>query len=281
MIRGAAKLEELSVLHNLHPGGESVARLARSVPAPLPVIGPNDRLIVDLDGTLVRGGALTPGAAAFLALHDGRFAVVSNNSTDTAPRLSALLGRLGLNVTADRLVLAGEEMIRFAAAHFQGARCLCVTTGLLRRQALRLGLTLVQQDPDVILLGRDRTITYDKIALIVNAVRRGAKLVVANPDLSHPALDGDVVPETGVLMNAIVAGSGIAPHHIIGKPEAGLFRTALERLGASSANTVVIGDNPDTDGAGAMRLGMRSILIGPAPSAVAPTLAAYLRMTGP
>src|SRR5262249_5216546 len=121
MIRGAAKLEELSVLHNPHLGVDAVVATARSVPAPLPVIGPADRLIVDLDGTLVRGGALTPGAAAFLALFEGRFAVVSNNSTDTAPRLSALLSRLGLSVAPDRLVLAGEEMIRFAAVHFQNA----------------------------------------------------------------------------------------------------------------------------------------------------------------
>jgi HAD superfamily hydrolase (TIGR01450 family) len=273
------KLEELSVLANLLFGAEAISRVQRNTPAPPPIIGPADRLIVDLDGTLVRGGLLTPGAAAFLDMFDGRFAVVSNNSTDTALRLSAVLGRLGLSVAPGQLVLAGEEMIRFAVANFPDARCLCVTTGLLRRQALRLGLRLVQEDPDIVLLGRDRTITYDKIALIVNAVRRGAKLVVANPDLSHPALDGDVVPETGVLMNAIVAGSGIEPHFIIGKPEAGLFRTALERLASSAAATVVIGDNPDTDGVGAMRLGMRCIMIGAVPSAHAPSLAAYLRMT--
>jgi HAD superfamily hydrolase (TIGR01450 family) len=241
-------------------------------------IGPNDRLIIDLDGTLVRGGAPTAGAARFLARYDGRFAIVSNNSTDTALSLSSVLGRMGLVVAPERLVLAGEEMIHFAARNFPRARCLCVTTHILRRYAARHGLKIVHRDPEVVLLGRDRTMTYQKLSAIANALRRGARLVVANPDVNHPALDGDVVPETGALMRAVVASSGVEPHHIVGKPEPTLFLTALARLKARPADACVVGDNIDTDCAGAERLGMRCILIGEAPRAVAPSLAHFLEM---
>lgn len=244
-------------------------------------IASTDQLIVDLDGTLVRGGEPTPGAAEFLARFEGRVAIVSNNSTETASRMSAVLARVGLGAPPDKLVLAGEEMIRFAAERFAGARCFCLTTAPLRRLAVRYGLRLVETEPDIVLLGRDPSITYDKISAVVNVLRRGAKLVVANPDLSHPGVNGDVVPETGTLMSAIVAGSGVQPHHVVGKPEVALFQLALQRLGSSPVDTVVVGDNPDTDGAGAARLGMRCVLIGLEPPAVAPTLACYLEMIGP
>jgi HAD superfamily hydrolase (TIGR01450 family) len=225
------------------------------------LINEGDRVIVDLDGTLIRGGRRTEGARSFLERVLDRYVVVSNNSTDTAGRLSAKLGRIGLAIPPYRLVLAGEETIRFVASRYPGARCLVAASGLLRNIACRAGLVPVRQDAEIVILGRDVRWNYRRLTLLVNELHRGAALIVTNPDFTHPDGEDGIIPETGSLMAAVVAGAGIEPTHVVGKPEAPLFEEALRRLQATPANTVVIGDNPLTDQEGATRLGLRCVIV--------------------
>ena len=70
------------------------------------------------------------------------------------------------------------------------------------------------------------------------------------------------VPETGALLAAVLECLPGLAFEVVGKPEPGLFRVALERLGVGSGEAVLIGDNPDTDGAGAKAAGVDFIQIG-------------------
>lgn len=187
--------------------------------------------------------------------------VVSNNSTHTAPELSAELRRAGLDVPDGRLVLAGVTAIDKLARAHAGARILLLGSESLRRQAGRVGLHLVDDRCDVVLLARDAAFTYEKLARAANEVRRGAHLVVTNPDLSHPGRDGAVVPETGSLLRALLACASPRSVQFVGKPEPRLFEEAMRRLNATPRDCIVIGDNPDTDGAGARRLGLPCVLV--------------------
>ena len=224
-------------------------------------IAAGDHYILDLDGTLLRGDRATEGAMAFLRAVAGRFVLVSNNSRDTSRSLSVRLRRVGFDIPAARILLAGEEAIGFVARHYPGARCLIASSSSLRRHARGLGLVPVSANADVVMLGRDLRWSYDRLALIANEVRRGAVLIAANPDLTHPGVGGLIVPETGSLLSAVEAAAGVAAAHVIGKPAAMLFTAALDRLGSAHADTIVIGDNPLTDRAGADALGLRSLIV--------------------
>ncbi|WP_119459648.1 HAD-IIA family hydrolase [Rhodospirillaceae bacterium SYSU D60014] len=223
--------------------------------------------IVDLDGTLVRGNYVIAGAVELLERIKDRYVILSNNSTDTAFGLATTLRKLGLRVEADRLILAGEHAIRFMAEHHAQARLKVIASPAIRKFAERQGLRLVDRDADFVVLGRDRRFNYAKLNEIVNELHRGASLVVTNPDLSHPAEDGGLIPETGALMTAVTACAGIQPDRVVGKPEDTLFLEALKRLGTRPSDTLVIGDNPATDAIGAVRLGMRYLLVGTTPYA--------------
>ncbi|WP_129790756.1 HAD-IIA family hydrolase [Sphingosinicella sp. CPCC 101087] len=222
-----------------------------------------DHFILDLDGTLVRGGFATDGAEAFLRAVAGRFVLVSNNSRDTSRSLSSRLRRVGFDIPAESILVAGEETIGFVARQYPRSRCLVVASPALRRCASSHGLVPVSENAEVVVLGRDTHWSYAKLALIANEVRRGAALVAANPDLTHPGNDGLVVPETGSLLAAVEAAAGVTATHVVGKPGALLFVAALRRLGSSRDNTIVIGDNPLTDRAGAEALGLRSLTVHP------------------
>jgi ribonucleotide monophosphatase NagD (HAD superfamily) len=126
----------------------------------------------------------------------------------------------------------------------------------LRVIASRHGLQLDSDRPDIVLLARDRSFSFDKLAAAAKAVQRGARVVLACPDLSHPGPDGEPVPEVGALAAALFACVGEVPHEVVGKPEPTLFKIGCQRLGIEAAQCVMIGDNPLTDGAGAVRAGI-------------------------
>lgn len=213
--------------------------------------------LVDLDGTLVRGGQALPGAQAFLDATEGRFVIVSNDAEHTPLELSRGLKRMGLAAGPRRIVLAGATALDEIAVVRPGARILMLTSKSLMVHARDLGLMPVQARPDIVFLGRDRHFSYERLMVAANAVRDGAELVAANPDLVHPGAGGAIVPETGALLAALLACTGPVGHRIVGKPEPALFEAGLKLLGLPKRAVMMIGDNPATDGAGARRCGLR------------------------
>ncbi|MGJ7506099.1 HAD-IIA family hydrolase [Variovorax sp. GT1P44] len=234
-------------------------------------------LIVDLDGTLIREDEPIEGAADLLAQFRDRYVVVSNNSTQTALGVAQRLARMGLKVAPEHIVLAGEQAIAHMRLHHAQARILFAASAPLRRRALASGCELVKAGADFVVLALDPHFNRARLALMANELRRGARLIATNGDDNHPGPSNSIVPETGALLAALVAASGVQPWRVIGKPGPMLFEEGLRRLGAQAADTVVVGDNPATDALGAARLGMHCLLVGPAPQAAAPTPAALLR----
>ena len=207
-----------------------------------------------------------PGAAELIREIGEGFVVVSNNSTHSAYGLATELAAAGLEIPPSKLILAGVMAVRRVARDYEGARVLLIGSPGLRAEGEAAGLRLVDRAADVVLLGRDEAFSYDKLALAANEIRLGASLVVTNPDRSHPGEKGRLVPETGALMHAVVACAEPQAVRVIGKPQPDLFLEALQRLGSIPSSTLVIGDNPETDGTGAARLGLRHVIVGSGPS---------------
>ena len=237
--------------------------------------------ILDLDGTLIREDRPLPGAARLLARFGPRCVIASNNSSDTAASLSRRLAAMGLEVPADRIVLAGEEALRLIARRHPGARVLLLGAPALHGAARALGLRPDRGGGEVALLCRDEAFDYAALRRLTDLVRAGAPFYVANPDLTHPGANGRPVPETGALLAALRAcvGPSVRPE-IIGKPGPRLFARSLELLGLPADQILVIGDNPATDIAGARAIGLRGLLIGAHPEAVAPDPAGLLGADG-
>lgn len=242
--------------------------------------GSAEAFLIDLDGTLIQQSKPLDGAAALLDRLAGRFMIVSNNSTDTAHALAGRLQAIGLPVTGRQLMLAGEQTIRFLAEHHPDRRIILFASEAMRRMAADCGLALVDSNADLVVLMRDPSFDYTGLSLAANELRAGAKLIVSNPDLTHPAPGGRVVVETGTLMLALTACADTPPMRIVGKPEPDLFVEAMRRLVVLPHDTIVIGDNPDTDARGAMLLGLRYLLVGRGAGADAVSPAALLASSG-
>lgn len=220
-------------------------------------------VLSDLDGCLVAGDTVLPGARELVAGLGARLVLVSNNSTDTPESLSARLARLGLAIPARRIVLAGTSALELVAAERPGARVRLFGSARLEAHAGRLGLSLVRRDAAAVVLARDTGFAYADLAELVALLDDGAELVVTNPDGCHPGAGGAIVPETGALLAAVRACLPDLVHRTVGKPGALMFRRALEIAGAAPAEALFIGDNPATDGRGAAAAGMAFALVAP------------------
>lgn len=217
---------------------------------------------MDWDGCIAVNNRVIIGASRVIGRHAGRVAIISNNSSHLPEDFSQILADSGLSVPAERIFTAGVETIRTIAE--RGApRVLMFAAPKMRRFARDLGVTLVRDQPDIVVLMRDPRFTYAKLERAANAVSNGAKLLVANGDRTHPGPAGRLVPETGALLAALLACAGEQGEvEVIGKPGPLLFERACRSLGISPQQAVMIGDNPETDGEGARRIGMPSIIVG-------------------
>lgn len=222
-----------------------------------------DLVVADLDGCLASDNVPLPGVVEFVERTRARLVVASNNSTHSASELALLLGRGGLHIAPDRIVLAGEVAVRAVAARWPGARLMLLGTQALHAAAVQAGLVLDDDGPDVVLLTRAIARGTAQLEAAVAALHAGAALVVANPDLSHPGRHGVPRVETGAVLALLRAVLPQLESTVIGKPEQPLFQAALAIGGVAPERAIMIGDNATTDIAGARRLGMRTIHLHP------------------
>jgi len=234
--------------------------------------------LLDWDGCCAVENKLVPGAVNFLSRHAARSAIVSNNSTNTPEDFVRILARHDLVLEVGRIFLAGVEALKRARRQ-HASRVMVLGEPRMKRFARRLDLPLVDRRADLVVLLRDTTFTYDRLAAAADSLANGARLIVSNPDRTHPGLGGRRVPETGALLAALAASVDLDAVEVemVGKPSPMLYRRASEALGLSFGELAMVGDNPATDIAGADALGMPTLLVSSAPSDFFDTLDELVR----
>jgi HAD superfamily hydrolase (TIGR01450 family) len=224
--------------------------------------------ILDLDGVIYRGERLLPGARAFVEWADatGRTLVfLSNNSFATPEEVAAKLARLGIPNPEPRTLTAGEATVQFVAARSPGARVFVLAVPSIARMAERHGLRLAWRErmdgpaPDAILVGLDKTLTYQRLTRGLRAILPGAEFVAVNRHPTLPVEDG-LNPGTGSIVAALEYASGLRAR-IIGKPEPTIVLEALRFLGASPRETLLVGDSIVLDIAAGHAAGVDSALL--------------------
>lgn len=215
-----------------------------------------DTVLCDLDGCLVAGGRLLPGARDFAGKVGQRLWIVSNNSSDTAQTLAAKLNELGLDIPETRILLAGEKAVDHLAQTDPSASLRCFADAPVRTKAEQSGFDLSPERADYVLLARMAAFNLECLERAVADLNGGARLLVANTDKTHPGPGGNPVPETGAWLAALQACLPGVSYESFGKPATNLLREALRQAGSQVQDTVFVGDNPDTDGKAARQMGM-------------------------
>ena len=231
-------------------------------------------LLVDLDGVVYRGSDPIPGMPALLrerAKAGDRIVYVTNNSRSHREEYRARLERLGVPLlpTAEQSIVSAARAtaVLLAAAAPPGRVAMVLGGPGLARELRDVGIKVVPPTdrglgaaPDTVVVGVDFGLTYSRLSIAAEAVRRGARFWATNRDAIFPAQDR-LMAGAGSMVAAVAFATSREPDMVVGKPEPFLFETAAELAGVPVAQAVVIGDNLKTDIGAAIRLGARSVLM--------------------
>jgi glycerol 3-phosphatase-2 len=222
-----------------------------------------DAFLVDLDGVLYRGADPIEGAAETLAtlrsLGKG-LAFLTNNSSRTPEAIAAHLTGMGIRAAPEEVETSALATATLLLGRAVASAYVLGEEGL-RTALLAAGLTVVDRsaaDAETVVVGWDREFDYAELAAASVLIQRGASLVASNADASYPVEDGLVLPGAGAILAAIQTATGVSAE-VVGKPNAPIFRAALDRAGGG--RPLVIGDRLDTDIEGARGLGWDSLLV--------------------
>jgi NagD protein len=218
--------------------------------------------LMDMDGVIVRGPSLIPGAADFiqrLQTQDIPFLIVTNNSEYTPRDLQMRLSYLGLNVKPEEIFTSALATAQFLHAQRPGGRAFVIGESGLTTALHEIGYTLTDRDPEYVVLGETTAYSFQRITRAIRFINAGARLIATNPDVAGPG-EGGIVPATGSLAALISAATGVKPY-FVGKPNPLMMRTALRTLNAHSEESVMIGDRMDTDIVAGTESGLRTILV--------------------
>ena len=218
--------------------------------------------LIDMDGVIVRGRDLIPGADGFLDRLNQRgikYLILTNNPLYTPRDLQHRLQRMGLSVNANCIYSSAMATAQFLKTQMPGGTAFVIGESGLTGALHEAGYVLTDHDPDYVVVGETSALNFERLTQAVRLVSRGARFIATNPDPSGPG-EGGLVPACGATTAFIEAATGVHPY-FVGKPNPLMMRSALRYLGEHSENTIMVGDRMDTDIRVGTEAGLETVLV--------------------
>ncbi|WP_100373931.1 TIGR01457 family HAD-type hydrolase [Bacillus sp. FJAT-45037] len=218
--------------------------------------------LIDLDGTMYKGTEPIPEAIAFVSTLEKKgypYLFVTNNSTKTPEQVAEVLVKMGVPATSGHVFTTSMAAASVMTEKKANARVLMIGEEGLKQSLLDEGHEIVEEEPDYVIMGLDREITYEKLAKAALAIRSGATFIATNGDKALPTERG-LLPGAGSLVSVIETTTGVKPI-FIGKPESIMIEQALEKIGIKKEEALMIGDNYDTDILAGIRADVDTLMV--------------------
>ena len=223
-----------------------------------------DAVLLDLDGTVYRGGSALPGAVdAVTALRRSGIAVafMTNNASRTPDEVAEHLVGLGVHAQAQEVVTSAQAAATVLADRLSpGDRVLVVGTEALVGEIATVGLCPVRDaadDPAAVVQGHSPDTGWRQLAQACLAIRAGVVWVACNLDPTLPTEHGEL-PGNGSMVAALRTATSREPV-VAGKPGLPFMEASVARVAAR--HPLVVGDRLDTDVEAAAAAGLDSLLV--------------------
>lgn len=224
-----------------------------------------EAVILDVDGTIVRGERLVPGAPDGLRAIDdagcGRL-LFSNNPTRGAAHYGERLAAHGVDVDPRYVLTSATVTAEYLAQTHPDDPIYLVGEPRLRGilEAASLPLTDDPHEATVVVGSIDRDLTYADLEAALPALEAADAFYGTDPDVTIPTTDG-MSPGSGAILASLEAMAGRELDAILGKPSGVAANAALDRLGTPADRTLIVGDRLNTDVELGRRVGMGTALV--------------------
>lgn len=215
-------------------------------------------VLLDLAGVIYDGEVAVPGATdAVLRLRNAGLPIrfVSNTTRSTKPFVLDRLVRLGLSVAADEVFTPAEAARQWLSEHGRSPHLLVHPNLVAEFDDLASDL------PKAVVVGdAGEAFDYRTLNAAFRELIAGAELLALAPNRTFRDSDGRLSLDAG----AFIAGLEFASQKcaiVLGKPSQAFFRSALATINCPDAHAVMVGDDAETDVAGALQAGLAHALL--------------------
>ena len=217
-------------------------------------------LLFDLDGTVYQEGRAIPGAAEALETLRRRelpFRFTTNTTRRPRAALAARLREMGIPAHPEEILSAPA-----AAARWLRDRGVRRAQLLLAEAAFEefSGLEIVDRAPEVVVVGDlGAGWTFPLLDQAFRNLMDGAELLALQRN-RYWHTDGGLSLDAGPFVAALEYGSGKTAT-LVGKPSPAFFAAAARELGLPPERIAVVGDDLESDVAGARAAGMIGVAV--------------------
>ncbi|MCM3023275.1 TIGR01457 family HAD-type hydrolase [Heyndrickxia ginsengihumi] len=218
--------------------------------------------LIDLDGTMYRGTEKIEEAGDFINRLKAKgipYLFVTNNSSRTPKQVAKKLQDFDIPTEEDQVFTTSMATAQYIYNEKKDASVYVIGEEGIKSALKEKGFTLTEDRPDYVVVGIDREINYEKLAIACIAVRNGATFISTNGDICLPTERG-LLPGNGAITSVISVATQTEPI-FIGKPESIIMEQALSYIGTQKDETIMVGDNYDTDILAGVKSGMDTLLV--------------------
>jgi 4-nitrophenyl phosphatase len=219
--------------------------------------------LLDMDGTFYLGDHLLEGALDFIEIlhrQNKQFLFLTNNSSKHRSQYAEKINRLGLPISEEAVLTSGEATAVYLRKQHPGADIFLVGTPSLEDEFRQFGFNLVHHEPQILVLGFDTTLTYQKLWELCDFVRAGIPYIATHPDFNCPTENG-YMPDVGAMIAFVRASTGREPDLVVGKPNRLIVDAAAIKMNLLVDQLAMIGDRLYTDIALGQTSGITTVLV--------------------
>lgn len=208
------------------------------------------QVFLDMDGTIYHGSTLFPTTMPFLNFLTAKgigYTFLSNNSSYGHEEYIARLAKFGIKTTAEQFYISTDYAIDYLKKnHPEYRRLFLLGMPCLTRMFTEAGFIADDENPDAVIVGFDRQLTYDRLCRCAWFLRKGVPGIATHPDVFCPTNEPTWLVDCGAVTACLEKATN-TKLMVLGKPDPGMLVAAAARKGASVSQVMMIGDRLATD----------------------------------
>ena len=217
-------------------------------------------LLIDLDGTLYTNGGPVQGAREALKRLDRAgvlYRFITNATHKPRREVAAYLKTLGFSAEEGLIFTPATAVVERLRGEGVGCYGLLVDALLEDLE----GIPTTGNSPGYVLVGNlGQGFTYRRLDAAFRHLVAGAELIALSKNRYWQTGGGEFSLDAGPFVAALEYASGKTAT-VVGKPEKDFFRLALEDLGLEAHEVAMVGDDPESDVAGAKDAGLKGVQV--------------------
>lgn len=208
-----------------------------------------EMFLLDMDGTIYLDDVLFDGALDFintLIKKDIKYIFLTNNSSKSRKTYLEKLKKLNIPVVPENIFTSGMAMGMYLNENYPCKNVFLVGTEDLKNELSAYNVNLVSDNPDVVVVGFDRELNYQKLEKACSFIDDGAVFLATNPDYVCPIANKRYIPDCGSICDMITNATKKKPSYI-GKPSPIMIDILANKYNINKNKIYMVGDRIYTD----------------------------------